>query len=303
MPFFCFPWIYLTTSPPTVRYYRVIHSQRIQGDPWPTDTGWFIVTRYRVIHTYSRQGDTPKSQDTGWSIATAIIKENRVQGDHFFWTKCFGSKIFFDIRYFGTIIMLDPNFVGPNIFQETKNFRTKFCWDQFFFRPYFFVPKIVYTKLFWEEQFHLDQIICLEQTFFRPKFSQIQYLIWPKIILYPYWDILTWNVVWRSKVKSSVALLSSTCFPFKKLLSLHAVFHLKNLGLLPFEIWVICQLKNIGRLPIVKLRSSSICCGLVWQANLIESFPKLYYTTEAGVGLSLAKLVKLEGECQQFENI
>ena len=58
---------YLTTSYTglsIVRGYRVIISQRIQGDPWQQDTGWSIVIRYRVINSKKKQGDQ-NLQDIG----------------------------------------------------------------------------------------------------------------------------------------------------------------------------------------------------------------------------------------------
>ena len=113
-------------------------------------------------------------------------------GNNFF----LGHNISCDQQFFWHKVFGTQNLFGPNIVCTQIK-----CWTNNFIHIKYLGPNFVWTKLFGlktnlDQQFHPDQIVFWDKTFFRTKFS-----LWPKTILYPDWDILTWNVVWRIKGK------------------------------------------------------------------------------------------------------
>ena len=152
-----------------------------------------MVTRYREIHTYNREGE-PKSQDTGWSIDTEyrVIHDERTQGDLYFWTNFFRPQIFFYMKYIGTQIQLnlhffDQQFFGPQILLDPTQLRMDPIilgpvLDQlfFFFGPAFFKIKFFFwtanfPKTFLELMYFLNPIFFWTHTLLDSEFFQTQF--------------------------------------------------------------------------------------------------------------------------------
>ena len=192
--------------------YRVIHSHKIQGGPYLQQIGW-----------------PPKSQDTGWSIATAIMNGYRVTGDHFFGptfldprfilTYILGTLILLDLTFFWTNFFSDLNFVGSKICLDPKLFGLKNMLDQHF-HPY----QIFGTKLFSDPSLFRPNIWFDQQNFC----TQTK-IFWPEMLL------------GESKENSSVALLSSTCLYY------FLVRKIKNIRFFEFNgVWFFIKIVDIG---------------------------------------------------------
>ena len=89
---------------------------------------------------------------------------------HFWIQDFFLNKIFWNINFVGPQKISGHNILWDPVFSDLNFLGTKIC-----FYPNFFI-----LKHFLDQQFHLDQIIFWEQTFFRTKFSPTQYSLWPK---------------------------------------------------------------------------------------------------------------------------
>ena len=173
----------LYTGVSIVREYRVIHSKKIQCDPWPHVTEWFIVTRYSVFHDYSCQGKN--------IFFFFFLNSYPTQPSHFISSGLVSVKFGYppppqhtnspNIQKNTTTIKIClnpkqcwPNFLGPTFF-------LLICpWD-----PYLFDPIFLWTYI----------LLLLTYMFLRPHFFVGPKFSTPKFFLRVtfYWPTFVWT--------------------------------------------------------------------------------------------------------------